>query len=189
MKLFLKRYLGLLVLGFFAASVSYAGLEPSTQAAFQKKKLPGLGAVYQIATMDGSIYIAGQPKKSGLKQLRKLKIKTFINLRADSEVPFNEKAAMKKLGIRYVSIPVDINHFNVKRIAQFNKAIYSPKGYPVFIHCATGNRAAMMMAFNSITQHKTPVDIAIDEVKHYGLTEPKLENLIKQTVKQYSLLK
>ena len=110
-------------------------------------------------------------------------------MRADGEIPFNEKKSMKKLGIRYVSIPVDVNHFNVKRIAQFNKAIYSPKDYPVFIHCATGNRAAMMMAFNSITQHKTPVDMAIGEVKQYGLTEPKLERLIHKTVKQYSLLK
>ena len=72
---------------------------------------------------------------------------------------------------------------------KFNKAIYSPKSYPVFIHGSSANRAAMMMAFNSITQHKTPVDIAIDEVKKYGLTDPKLEALIKQTTKQHILLK
>ena len=102
---------------------------------------------------------------------------------------FNEKKTVSKLGMRYLNIPISMDDFKVSSIQQFNKAIYSPKSYPIFIHCRSTNRVAMMMAFNSITQHKTPVDVAIDEVKKYGLTEPKVEVFIRQMTKQYSLLK
>lgn len=186
MKVCLK-VLSVVIVSLSIISFSYAGLEPATQEAFQKKEVSGLGTIYKIATMDGSIYIAGAPTEEGLKQLKKLKIKTFINLQTRKETNFDEKAALKKLGIRYVDIPVNIKDFNVDSIKQFNKAIYSSKDYPIYVHCRTANRAAMMMVFNNVTQYKVPVKAAIEEAKNYGLTDHSLESFIEKTVKRNQL--
>lgn len=186
-KLFLRALL--FTASFFALEVSYAGLEPATQLAFQSKNISGIGKVYQIATMEGSIYIAtGQPTQAGLKQLRKLKIKTLINLLPHNEaLPYDEAVAVKKMAIKYINIPVDIASFSKDTIQQFNKAVYPPENYPIFIHCKTGNRVAMMMAFNNITQHRVPAKIAIDEAKNYGLTKPKYIQFIEKMVRQHNL--
>ncbi|WP_423063554.1 fused DSP-PTPase phosphatase/NAD kinase-like protein [Candidiatus Paracoxiella cheracis] len=178
-----------LVVSFLALITTYAGLEPATQLAFQSKNIPGIGKVYQIATMEGSIYIAaGKPTISGLRQLRKLKIKTYINLLPQNEaLSFDEATTAKKLGMKYIHIPVDLANFNVETIKQFNKAIYPPKGYPIFIHCKTGNRAAMMIAFNNITEFHAAPKAAIDEAKNYGLTSPEVARFIEKTVKQFNL--
>lgn len=178
-----------LAVSFLALMTTYGGLEPATQKAFQSKNIPGVGKVYQIATMEGSIYIAvGKPTMAGLRQLRKLKIKTYINLLPQNEaLSFDEAAAVKKLGMKYVHIPVNVASFSVSTIKHFNKAIYPPKDYPIFIHCKTGNRVAMMMAFNNITQHRVPAKVAIDEAKNYGLTDPEYVRFIEATVKQHNL--
>jgi len=95
-------------------------------------------------------------------------------------MPFNEATIVKKLKINYINIPINENDFHVGSIKQFNKIVDSPKQYPIYIHCRTGNRAAMMMAFNNITDHQDSISHAVSEAKLYGLTKLKLMELIKQ---------
>ena len=185
----LKLFLYACIVSCFIASLSYAGLEPSTQLAYQTKNIPGIGKVYEMATMQGSIYLANQPTESGLQELKKLNIKTFITLCPKDQAPFDEKVIVKKLGAHYVHIPLTINDLTLDTLKAFNDAIQSAKHYPIFIHGKTVNEAAMMMALNNITEYQAPVAIAIDEAKHYGLSDPKLIQFIQDTVKKYNLEK
>ena len=58
------------------------------------------------------IYLAGQPTQPGLRQLKKLRIKTLINLRENSEISFDEEKAVKQLHIHYIHIPVNLVQFD-----------------------------------------------------------------------------
>ncbi len=182
-----KLLLGILFTGFLFIQAGYAGLEPSTVEAFKKVNIAGVGTVYQVATMDGNIYVGAQPAESALPALKKLQIKTLINLRQKSEMTFDEQAAVTKLGMSYINIPIDVNKLGMDEIKQFNQAVYEPKNYPIFIHCESGNRVAMMLAINNIMESKTPVDAAINEAKNYGLTKPELMEVIRATAKRYNL--
>src|SRR5262249_9865311 len=60
----------------------------------------------------GPAYVAGQPTEAALREMAAQGVKTVINLRTQREmdnrqqVPYDEAAVAKELGITYVNIPL-----------------------------------------------------------------------------------
>lgn len=93
------------------------------------------------------ITTAGQPSADQLAAAAKSGIKTVIDLRALGEDRgMDERATVEKLGMSYVSLPVEggegVTYANATAL---DKLLADAKG-PVLLHCASGNRVGALLA-------------------------------------------
>ena len=135
------------------------------------EKLDAKAAGYQAVIADtGPVYVAGQPSEQAVRDLKAKGVKTIINLRTQTEmdnrkqVPFDEAALAKELGINYVHVPLGgpDTPYTPAAVEKVADAIAKADG-DVLLHCTVGWRASHMWAAYL--------------VKHKGLSE---EEAIKQ---------
>jgi uncharacterized protein (TIGR01244 family) len=99
----------------------------------------------------GPAYVAGQPTEQALRDMAAQGIKTVINLRTQPEmdnrkqVPYDEAAVAKELGITYVHIPLgDKDHpYSPEALKTFGDAMEKANG-KVLLHCTVAWRASNM---------------------------------------------
>lgn len=120
-----------------------------------------VNAVYNISTLDERLrqYIpdlkrptvallsGGQPMPQAWEHVANAGVKTVINLRPRSELGLRDEAAeVRAAGLNYVEIPIygptHVNDANGDKLWAAMKA--STGG--VLVHCATGDRAAALLA-------------------------------------------
>ena len=93
------------------------------------------------------ITTAGQPSADQLAAAAKSGIKTIIDLRGVNEDRgMDEKATVEKLGMSYVTIPVEGSPGVTYANATALDKLLAGAQKPVLIHCATGNRAGALLA-------------------------------------------
>lgn len=93
-------------------------------------------------------YSAGQPTAEQLQTLSAHGIGVVIDLRADSETPeLDEAALVRSLGLDYHNLPVGgaagLTRGNVQAL---DRLIADAGDRPLLVHCASGNRVGAMMA-------------------------------------------
>ncbi|MEQ1609020.1 MAG: sulfur transferase domain-containing protein [Hyphomonadaceae bacterium] len=101
----------------------------------------------------GPAYIAGQPTEAALRKLAAQGLKTIINLRRQSEmenrqeVPFDEAAVAKELGVTYVNVPLGgpDNPYTPAAVEKVAAALKDANG-KVLLHCTIAWRASHMWA-------------------------------------------
>ena len=94
-----------------------------------------------------SVTTAAQPNVTALQALADSGYATIIDLRRPEEDRgFEEKIEVERLGMSYVSIPVDgaggITYENAELL---NQVLGRTEG-PVLIHCGSGNRAGALLS-------------------------------------------
>jgi len=133
----------------------------------------------------GKVFISGQPTIEGLKRLKALGIDTVINLRPSSEmdnrerVPFDEAAALKELGMRYINIPVGGNAhpFTPSALEKFAAAMKHLKG-KTLVHCSSARRASHMWTAYLAKHEGMDINNAIAHGRAINLDTPAFENLL-----------
>lgn len=102
--------------------------------------------VTNFKILNNNLWVGGQPSVEQLEKLKSLGVKTIVNLRPQSEMPFDEAALAKRLGLAYSTIPVggadDITFQNSRRL----QSTLSQAVGPVFLHCSSANRAGALLA-------------------------------------------
>jgi uncharacterized protein (TIGR01244 family) len=117
------------------------------------------------------ITTAGQPTAEGLAAAAAAGVKTVIDLRGVKEDRgmADEKAAVEKLGMSYVTLPVDgaggVTFDNAKTLDQLLKQAPGP----VLVHCASGNRVGALLALRA-EMNGTKADDALALGVASGLT-------------------
>jgi len=122
---------------------------------------------------------AGQPSPEGLAQLKALGFKTVINLRTEREGAKDEEAAVKALGLTYVSVPVTAETLSVADADAVGRVIDDPAAGPVLLHCATANRVGAVWAILRVRQGAS-VDEAEAEGRAIGLKSPVLVEAMRK---------
>jgi len=91
------------------------------------------------------LYRGAQPSAEGMKELRKLGVKTIVNLRSfNSDRPEIEKSGEQ---FHYEHIWMKAWHAEDKEIVHFLKVVNDPARRPVFVHCQHGaDRTGTMCA-------------------------------------------
>lgn len=116
------------------------------------EKLDATG--YQAVFADvGPAYVSGQPSEQAIRDLQAKGVKTIINLRTQQEmdnrkqVPFDEAALTKELGINYVHVPLGgpETPYTAAAVEKVADAI-AKAGGDVLLHCTVGWRASHMWA-------------------------------------------
>lgn len=124
--------------------------------------LPGLA---NYARVSESLYRGAQPAQQGFKTLKKMGIKTIVNLRC----MHSDKELLQGTGLQYVEIPMTTFHISDKHTAQFLKIILDPTNQPVFVHCEHGSdRTGTMIAVYRMVVQKWDRDQAIKEMQNFG---------------------
>jgi len=132
----------------------------------------------------GDVAIAGQPTEAQLDEIAALGYRTVLTLRAPDEIPWDEKAAVTSRGLRFAQVPVQAETIEVGTLARIQVLLDPDQGglpQPVFFHCNSGNRCALV--WGMLEAGERPDDEIIDVARRAGLKErevPRLEKYLEQ---------
>jgi protein tyrosine phosphatase (PTP) superfamily phosphohydrolase (DUF442 family) len=127
-----------------------------------------------------------QPSADALLLLKQSGVKTIVNLRNEDVMVKQEAEQAKILGLRYISIPLDVfNRPSDAAIQKFIAIATNPDDQPVYVHCLHGeDRTGTMCAIYRLTQEGWTFDNAYQEMISLGF-KPMLGQLT-QTVYDYA---
>jgi protein tyrosine/serine phosphatase len=127
-----------------------------------RNDLPGLK---NFARVSDGLYRGEQPDKEGFAQLKKLGIKTIINLRT-----FNsDRGELDGLGLQYAHIHCKAWNPEDEDVIKFMKIVQDKNNQPVFVHCQHGaDRTGMMVAVYRMVEQGWTIDEATKEVDNFG---------------------
>lgn len=133
----------------------------------------GLSNLFKV---NDHLYRGAQPTAEGMKALKKMGIKTVVNLRAFHD----DKDLLKGTGLAYERIEFNTWHAEREDIVRFLKIVTDTNNMPVFVHCQHGaDRTGTMCAIYRLTVDGWSKEEAIREMTQggYGF-HPVWENLV-----------
>jgi len=112
-------------------------------------------------------YRGAQPDSNGFAQLKKLGVKTVIDLQDDGKA--QEEAWVRNAGMQYFRVPLSsTDKAGDQQAAYFLSLVNNPDNLPVYVHCAGGrHRTGEMTAIYRITHDGWTADQAFQEMKQY----------------------
>jgi protein tyrosine/serine phosphatase len=125
-------------------------------------QLPGVGNLYKI---NDNLYRSAQPTKQGMKNLKKLGIKTIINLRA----LHSDTDEISGTGLLDEELSVKTWHIEDEDVIRVLRIIRKKENSPFLIHCQHGaDRTGVMSAMYRIVEQGWSKDEAIREMVDGG---------------------
>ena len=139
------------------------GINAATQAKWaQPLELPGLPNLHKVSD---DLYRGAQPTAEGMEQLKKLGIKTVVNLRS----LHSDNDELKDIDLAYEHIRMTTLTPEEKDIVRFLKIVTDANSTPVFVHCQHGSdRTGTMCAIYRIAVEGWSKDEAIEEMTKGG---------------------
>jgi len=128
--------------------------------------------------IDATVACAGATTADAMPAIKADGFKAIINLRQASEEGANVDAARHaatSAGLKYFHIPFSGADPKTEAVDQFLAAVKDPDNSPVFIHCASANRAGMMWLIKRVVVDGWPLEKATAEAERAGLTNPRLK--------------
>jgi protein tyrosine/serine phosphatase len=153
------RY-ALLVIAVFALAIA------TTSAPARVSTIPGV-TIDNFGKVDERYYRGSQPNQEEVAQLKRLGIKTVIDLREDYKK--GEEDWVRGLGMQYFRIPLRTSKAATDEQANYFLGLVNDSAnWPVYVHCKGGrHRTGAMTAIYRITHHGWTADQAFAEMKEY----------------------
>ncbi len=125
-------------------------------------KRPGLPNLHKVSD---DLYRGAQPTAEGMRELKKMGVKTVVNLRTGR----SDRDALGDIPLAYEEIPMRAWHAEVEEAVRFLKLVSDNAKTPVFVHCQHGaDRTGTMCAIYRITVQGWTKDEAIREMTRGG---------------------
>ena len=128
--------------------------------------LPGV-SIKNFGKVNDHYYRGSQPNQEEVAQLKRLGIKTVIDLRKDN-VPA-EADWIRGSGMQYFNIPMKASiAATEEETSYFLSLVKNSANWPVYVHCKGGrHRTGALTAVYRITQDGWTADQAFNEMKEY----------------------
>ncbi|MBI4833629.1 MAG: tyrosine-protein phosphatase [Planctomycetes bacterium] len=127
-----------------------------------------IAGLSNFAKLSDNVWRGAQPEEEGFIQLKKMGVKTVINLRNFH----SDKDDIAGLGLQYVEIPLNAGDTDEANVVKFLKAVTNSDNLPVFFHCQHGSdRTGMMAAIYRIYVEGWDKEKAIAELPVFGFHE------------------
>ena len=137
-----------------------------------REDLPGLK---NFAKVSDGLYRGAQPTAEGFATLKKMGVKTIVNLRAVN----SDRDELKGTQLQYCHISFKAWHAEEEDVLKFLKVIGDKKNQPVFVHCEFGSdRTGMMVAVYRMLEQGWSNEQAAQETRNFGFHEV-FENIQK----------
>jgi protein tyrosine phosphatase (PTP) superfamily phosphohydrolase (DUF442 family) len=136
---------------------------------------PSLENCYKISD---TLYRGAQPTREGFEELKKMGVRTVVNLRSNH----SDKDLLPE-GMREVRIPMTIWKAETSQILKFLDTVTDPRNQPVFVHCQEGvDRTGLMCAVYRVLAGGWEKDQAVEEMKQIGAHDilVNLKNYMKK---------
>lgn len=135
---------------------------PATRATTQPSEIPG---VKNFAKVSEVLYRGEQPTREGFEQLKKMGVKTIVNLRSFH----SDRDDMNGLGFQYAHITCKAWHPEDEDTTKFIKIMQDRANLPVFVHCQQGaDRTGTCVALYRIIEQGWSVEEAVAEMPNFG---------------------
>ena len=151
-----------------------AGIGVAAQSVI-KETVPG---IVNFSKVPGTVACAGATTPAALAEVKKQGYASVLNLRMASEGGADidaAQAAAKALGLTYIHLPMNSAAPDPGLVDGFLNAVTEPRHQPVFIHCASANRAPALWMVKRMVVDKWDADKAGTEAAALGLTSPALK--------------
>lgn len=127
---------------------------------------PSVG-IKNFGRVNENFYRGAQPDAEGFAELKKLGVKTVIDLREDKKRHAPEW--VRAAGMDYVNIPLRASRPATEaETEQFLKLVNDPAKWPVYVHCKGGrHRTGALTAVYRITHDGWSADLAFREMLDY----------------------
>jgi protein tyrosine/serine phosphatase len=128
----------------------------------QPVKIDGVQNLFKVSD---TLYRSEQPTAEGFKNLRKLGIKTVVNLRTFH----TDSSLLKGSGLEYEHIYMKSWHAENEDAVKFLKIVTDPKKTPVLVHCQHGaDRTGTMCAVYRMAVQGWTKEEALKEMTEGG---------------------
>jgi uncharacterized protein (TIGR01244 family) len=138
--------------------------------------------------VDATMACAGATTVEAIPALKAEGFKAIVNLRQASEAGADvdrSRAVAQDAGLKYIHIPFSGSEPSTKAVDEFLAAMKDPSNSPVFVHCASANRAGMMWMIKRVMVDGWSVEKAGQEAERAGLKNPKLKAFALDYLKQH----
>ena len=144
--------------------------------------------ILNFGKINDNLYRGAQPDAAGMANLKKLGVKTIINLRQPGKSWQAEVEQARAHGLVFTNIPLSglgrPKEEDVRRILDAIEGLPSP----VFIHCEHGcDRTGTIIACYRIRNDKWSNDAALAEAELYGIS--KLERGMRKFILSFGIAK
>jgi protein tyrosine phosphatase (PTP) superfamily phosphohydrolase (DUF442 family) len=137
--------------------------------------------------VDERVCTGGQPTMDQLGALRDDGICAIIDLRAAAEHDLEAEASeARRLGLRFVSIPVTATDPRPEQANAFLAATGDPAVFPLFVHCASGNRVGAFWMIRRVLVDGWTPERAEYEARRIGLRSPTLLEFARDYIRAHS---
>jgi uncharacterized protein (TIGR01244 family) len=146
-------------------------LAAGSPAGARDRGVPPSEGIANFGKVNDRLYRGAQPDALGISNLKKLGIKTILDLRTTNEVWAVEVAAARANGITYTNLPM--KGYGRPTPDQVAKAlaIIETLPSPVFVHCRYGcDRTGTIIACYRIRHEQWSSEQALREAKQYGIS-------------------
>ena len=128
--------------------------------------LPGLGNVGKVAP---GIYRGEQPGAAGYATLKRLGVRTVIDLRTSE----SEKTQVEAAGMKAIAVPIEMTRKGLKeKVDQVVTLMADPANQPVYVHCRHGqDRTGIVVAAYRMTQDNWSLKDAEAEMQAFGFND------------------
>ncbi len=137
-----------------------------------ERGLPRSEGIANFGKVNDRLYRGAQPDAPGIRNLKKLGIKTIINLRMTNEVWKAEETEASANGITYTNVPMNgISRPTPEQVAKV-LAMIETLPSPVFVHCEHGcERTGTIIACYRIKHDHWSGESALAEAERYGISK------------------
>ncbi len=131
------------------------------------REAPSAVRIKNFGRVNERYYRGAQPDPAGFAELKRLGIKTVLDLREDSKREAPEWARAE--GLRYFNLPLRASRpATEEQTSQFLEMVNDPANWPVYVHCKGGrHRTGALTAVYRITHDGWTADQAYKEMLEY----------------------
>ena len=157
---------------------STASLHETGRSSDRLHNPPGLSNVGRVAP---GVYRGAQPEKDGFATLKRMGIRTVIDMRTTE----SEKTEVEAAGMKAVAVPIEMTRKGLKEKVDHVVALMAdPANQPVYVHCRHGqDRTGIVVAAYRMKQQGWSLAEAEAEMQVFGFNNVWIN--FKQFIRQY----
>ena len=140
-------------------------------ASSQGRGLPVSEGILNFGRMNEVVLRGAQPDAAGIENLKRLGVKSIVNLRMEGDVWKDEAVEASARGILYTNVP--LRGFGRPTDEQMDRvlALIESLPGPVFVHCQHGcDRTGTVLACYRMKHDGWTTEKAMAEARRYGLS-------------------
>jgi tyrosine-protein phosphatase SIW14 len=168
--------------GFLESSATTGTVAMLPEEAQISERIFGLPGLSDVGRVPPGIYRGSQPLPEGYITLKKMGIKTVINLRTSK----SEKEIVESTGMRSIEIPMNVlSDVNVETVNRVIEITADPINQSVYIHCKLGqDRTGIVIAVYRIKVDGWTLEEAEAEMQAFGFND--LWSKLKKFIRKYA---